>query len=71
MLRQEINQLLNLNGGVTGGRNPNNLFTAIMEQLNRDIPSEINHEVKQVHWFIVEVKKLWKQAARKEMTFLS
>ena len=29
------------------------------EQLNRDIPSEINHEVKQqVLWFIVEVKKL-------------
>ena len=38
-----------------------------MEKLNRDIPSEIHHEVKQqVHWFIVEVKKLWKEAARKQ-----
>ena len=33
-----------------------NLITAIKEQLVRDIPSEIHHEVKhQVHWFIVEV----------------
>ena len=35
--------------------------TTIKEQLNRDIPSEIHHEVKvkqQVHWFIVGVKKL-------------
>ena len=44
-----------------------NLITAIKEQLIRDIPSEIHHEVKQqVHWFIVEVKKLWKEAARKK-----
>ena len=56
MLRQEVYELLKLNGGVTGGCNPNNLITAIKEQLNRDIPSEINHEVKQqVHWLIVEV----------------
>ena len=44
-----------------------NLITAIKEQLIRDIPSEIHHEVKQqVHWCIVEVKKLWKEAARKK-----
>ena len=59
MLRQELYELLKLNGSATGGCNPNNLITAIKEQLNRDIPSEINHKVKQqVHWFIVEVKKL-------------
>ena len=59
ILRQEFYELLKLNGSVTGGCNPNNLITAIKEQLNRDIPSEINHKVKQqVHWFIVEVKKL-------------
>ena len=71
MLRQELNELLKLNGSVTGGCNPNNLITANKEQLNRDIPSEINHKVKQqVHWYIVEVKNLWKQAVRKETTFL-
>ena len=59
MLRQELYELLKLNGGVTDGNNADNLITAIKEQLNRDIPSEINHEVKQqVHWFIVELKKL-------------
>ena len=43
MLRQELYDLLKLNGSATGGCNPNNLITAFKEQLNRDIPSEINH----------------------------
>ena len=47
MLRQELYELLKLNGSEAGGCNPNNLITAIKEQLNRDIPSEINHKVKQ------------------------
>ena len=58
MLRQELYELLKLNGGVTDGYNADNLTTTMKEQLNRDIPSEIHHEVKvkqQVHWFIVGV----------------
>ena len=73
MLRQGLHELLKVNGGVTDGYNADNLTTTIKEQLNRDISSEIHHDVKvkqQVHWFIVGVKKLWKQAARKEKTFL-
>ena len=75
MLRQELYEMLKLNGGVTDGYTADNLTTTIKEQLNRDIPSEIHqyHEVKvkqQVHWFIVGVKKLWKQAACKEKKFL-
>ena len=71
MLLQELYELLKLNCGLTDDYNANNLITATKEQLNRDIPSEIHHEVKQqVHWFIVEAKKLWKQVARKEKTFL-
>ena len=70
MIRQELYELLNLNGSVTGGCNADNLITALKEQLNRDIPCETHHKVKQqVHWFIVDVNKPWKQAARKENTF--
>ena len=68
MLRRELYELLKLNGGVTDGYNAENLITAIKEQLNRDILSEIHHKVKikqQVHWFIVEVKKLWRSRLAK------
>ena len=72
MLRQELYEWIKVNGGVTGVCKVDNLITAIKEKLNRDIPSEIIHEVEQqVHWFIVEVKKRWKQTARKEKVFLS
>ena len=69
MFQQEINEWVEENCRVTGVLNKHRKFDRHDQLINCDIPSQIINEVEQ-HWFIVAIKKRWREAGCNEKRFL-